>query len=72
MCPGRRWARRVASAQLEVAIQHAFKEKYSYNIAVQGLSGVKLMMVGWTRAFAVANEAGRGGMSVRVAAAFVS
>ncbi len=54
---------RMASARFEVAIQHVFKEKDSYNMAVRGLSGVGLVMVGGTRAF---------GGSVRVTAAFMS
>ncbi len=70
MCPARRRARRTASALLEVAMQSAFQEKCSYTIAVRGLFGEGSVTVRRMRAFAEANETGRGGVLVAVAAAF--
>ncbi len=72
MCPARRRVRRTASALLEVALQSAFQEKCSYTMAVRGLLGEGLVTVRRIRAFAVANEMGRGGVSVAVAAAFAN
>ncbi len=72
MCPARRRARRTASALLEVAMQSAFQEKCSYTMAVRGLLGEGSVTVRRIRAFAVANEMGRGGVSVAVAAAFAN
>ncbi len=63
MCPARRRARRTASALLEVALQSAFQEKCSYTMAVRGLLGEGSVTVRRIRAFAVANEMGRGGVS---------
>ncbi len=65
VCPDRRRARRTASALLEVAM-----EKCSYTMVVRGLLDWGLVTVRRMRAFAVANEMGRGGVSVAVAAAF--
>ncbi len=70
MCPARRRARRAASALLEVALQSAFQEKCSYTTAVRGLLDGGSMTMRRMRAFAVANEMGRGG--VAVAAAFAN
>ncbi len=70
MCPARRRARRTASALLEVAMQSAIQEKYT--MAVSGLLGVGSETARRMRSFAVANEMGRGGMSVAVAAAFAN
>ncbi len=70
MCPARRRTRRTASALLEVALQSAFQEKCSYTMAVWGLLGE--VTVRRIRAFAVANEMGRGGVSVAVAASFAN
>ncbi len=64
VCPVRRRARRAASALLEVAMQSAFQEKCSYTMAVRGLLGEGSVTVRRFRAFVVANEMGRGGMSV--------
>ncbi len=72
MCPARRRARRTASVLLEVALQSAFQEKCSYTMAVRGLLGEGSVTVRRIRAFAVANEMGRGGVSVAVAAAFAN
>ncbi len=71
MCPARRRARRAASALLEVAMQSAF-QKCSYTMAVRGLLGEGSVTVRRMRAFAVANEMGRGGVLVAVAAAFAN
>ncbi len=69
MCPDRRWARRTASARLEVAMQSAFQKKCSSTMAVQGLLDGGSLMVRRMRAITVANEMGRGGVSVAVAMA---
>ncbi len=69
MCPDRRRARRTASALLEVALQSAFQEKCSYTMFVRGLFEELVRRI---RAFAVANETDRGGVSVVVAAAFAN
>ncbi len=52
-------------------MQSAFQEKCSYTMAVRGLLDGGSVMVRRMRAFAVANEMGRGGVSAVVAAAFV-
>ncbi len=70
MCPARRRARRTASALLEVAMTSIFQEKCSYTMFVRGLLGEGSVTVRRMRAFAVANEMGRGGVSVAVAVAF--
>ncbi len=70
MCSARRRARRTASALLEVAMQSAFQEKCPYTKAVRGLLDGGSVMVRRMRTFVVANELGRGGVSVAVAAAF--
>ncbi len=72
MCPARRQARRTASALLEVAMQSAFQEKCSYTMAVRGLLGEGSVTVRRMRAFTVANEMGRGGVSVSLAAALAN
>ncbi len=72
MCPARRRARRTASALLEVAMQSDFKEKCSYTMAVRVLLDGGSVTVCRMIAFAVANEIGRGGVSVAVAAAFAN
>ncbi len=72
MCPARRQAKRTASALLEVAIQTAFQEKCLYTMVVRGLLGEGSVTVRRMRAFSVANEMGRGGVSVAVAAAFTN
>ncbi len=51
-------------------MQSAFQEKCSYTMAVRGLLGELSVTVRRMRAFAVANEMGRGGVSV--AAAFAN
>ncbi len=56
----------------EVAVQSAFQEKCSYTMAVRGLLGEGSVTVCRMRAFAVANEMGRGGVSVAVAAVFAN
>ncbi len=53
-------------------MQSAFQEKCSYTVAVRGLLGEGSVTVRRMRAFAVANEMGRGGVSVAVAAAFTN
>ncbi len=53
-------------------MQPAFQEKCSYTMAVRGLLGEGSVTVRQIRAFAVANEVGRGGVSVVVAAAFAN
>ncbi len=53
-------------------MQSAFQEKCSYTTAVRGLLDGGSMMMRRMRAFAVANEMGRGGVSVAVAAAFAN
>ncbi len=53
MCPARRRARRAASALLEVAMQPAFQEKFSYTLAVRGLLDGGSVTVHRMRAFAV-------------------
>ncbi len=65
-------ARRTASALLEVVMQPAFQEICSYRLAVRGLLDGGSVTVHRMRAFAVANEMGRGGVSVAVAAAFAN
>ncbi len=72
VCPARRRARRTASALLEVAMQSAFQQKCLYTMAVRGLLGEESVTVRRMRAFAVAIEMGRGGVSVAVAAAFAN
>ncbi len=72
MCPARRRAQRTASALLEVAMQSAFQEKCSYTMAVRGLLGEDSVTARRMRAFAVAVEVGRGGVSVTLAAAFAN
>ncbi len=72
MCPARRRARRTAFALLEVMMQSAFQEKFSYTMAIRGLLGEGSVTVRRMRAFAVANEMGRGGVSVAVTAAFAN
>ncbi len=70
--PDRRRARRTASVRFEVAMQSAFQAKLSYTTAVRGLLDGGLVMVRRMRAFTVASEMGRGGVSVAVAAAFAN
>ncbi len=65
-------ARMKASARLEVAMQSAFQEKFSYTMAVRGLLDKGSVMVRRMNAFAVASEMGRGVLSVAVAAAFAN
>ncbi len=72
VCPIHRRAKRTASALLEVAMQSAFQEKYSYTMAVRGLLDGGSVMARRMRAFAVANETGRGDVSLAVAAAFAN
>ncbi len=72
VCPARRRARRTASALLELAMLSAFQEKCSYTMAVRGLLNGGSLAVRWMRAFAVANEMGRGGVSAAVAATFAN
>ncbi len=64
VCPARRWARRTVAALLEVALQSAFQEKCSYTMAARGLLGEGSVTMRRIRAFAVANEMCRGGVSV--------
>ncbi len=54
VCPGRRRARRTASALLEVAMQSAFQDKCSYTMEARGLLGEGSVTVRRMRAFAVA------------------
>ncbi len=72
VCPDRRRARRTVPALLEVAMQSAFQEKYWYTRAFRGLLDGGSVTVLWIRAFAMANEKGRGGVLVAVAAAFAN
>ncbi len=51
-------------------MQSALQEKFSYTMVVGGLLDGGSVMVRRMRAFAVANEIGRGGVSEVVAAAF--
>ncbi len=51
-------------------MQSAFQEKCSYTMAVRGLLDRGSVTVRRMRPFAVANEIGRGGVSVAVVAAF--
>ncbi len=60
------------SALLEVAMQSAFQEKCSYTMAVRELLDGGSVTVRRMRVFAMANEMGRGGVSVVVAAAFTN
>ncbi len=60
------------SALLEVAMQSAFQEKCSYAMAVRGLLDGGSVTVRRMRAFAVAHEICRSGVSVAVAAAFAN
>ncbi len=48
----------------------AFQEEFSYTTAIWDLLGVGSVKVRRMRAFAVASEMGRGGVSVAVAATF--
>ncbi len=59
----------MASTLLEVAMQSAFQEKCSCTMAVRGLLDGGSVTVCRMRVFVVANEMGRGGVSVAVAAA---
>ncbi len=68
----RRRARRTASALLEVAMQSAFLQKFSNTMAVRGLLDGGSVTVRRMRTFAVANEMGRGGVSVAAAFANLS
>ncbi len=72
VCPARRRARRTACALLDLAMQSAFQEKCSYTMAIRGLLAEGSVTVRRMRAFAVATEMGRGGVSVAVAAAFAN
>ncbi len=49
-------------------MQSVFQEKFSYTMVVRVLLFARSVMVHLMRAFAVANEMGRGGVSVVVAA----
>ncbi len=69
MCSDHRRARRTVSTRLEVAIQFAFQEKFSYAKTFQVVLGGGSMMVRRMRDFTVTSEMGRGGVSVVVAAA---
>ncbi len=51
-------------------MQSAFQEKFSCTMAVWGLLDDRSVMVSRMRAFAVASEMGRGGVSMAVAAVF--
>ncbi len=53
-------------------MQSAFQENCLYTIAVRGLLDGGLVTVRRMRAFAVANEVGRGGVSVALAAVFAN
>ncbi len=53
-------------------MQSAFQEKCSYTMAVRGLLDGGSVTVRRMRAFAVANEMGRGGVSAAVVAAFAN
>ncbi len=53
-------------------MQSALQEKCSYTMAVRGLLDGGAVTVRRMGAFAVANETGRGGVSVQVAAAFAN
>ncbi len=67
MYPARRRARTTTPALLEVAMQSAFQEKCSYTMAIRGLLDRGSVTVRRMRAFAVANEMSRGGVSVEAA-----
>ncbi len=53
-------------------MQSAFQEKCSYTMTVRGLLDGGSETMRRMRAFVVANEMGRGGVSVTVAAAFAN
>ncbi len=53
-------------------MQFAFQEKCSCTMAIRGLLDGGSVMARWMRSFAVANEMGRGDVSVAVAAAFAN
>ncbi len=72
MCPDHQRTIRMATIRFEVAVQSAFQEKFSYAIAIRYLLFGGSVMVRRMRAFAVANEMGRGFVSVAVAAIFPS
>ncbi len=55
-----------------MAMQSAFQEVCSYTMAVRGLLDVGSVRARRMRAFAEANEMGRGDVSVTVAAAFAN
>ncbi len=61
---------RTASTLLEVEIQSAFQEKFSFTMAVRGPLDGGSVILRRMRAFTVPNEMGRGGVSVAAAAAF--
>ncbi len=50
-------------------MQSAFQERFSYTMTVRGLLGEGSVMVRQMRAFVVASEMGRGGVSVAAVAA---
>ncbi len=52
--------------------QEDFQETLSYTMALRGLLGEGSITVRRMKAFAAANEMGRGGVSVAVAAAFAN
>ncbi len=51
----------MASVRFKVAMQSAFHEKFSHAMAIRGLLEGGSVVVRWMRAFAKANEMGRGG-----------
>ncbi len=53
-------------------MQFAFQEKCLYAMAVRGLLNGGLAILRRMKAFTVANEMGRGGLSVAAAAAFAN
>ncbi len=62
----------LVGALLEVAMQSDIQEKFSSTMTVLGLLDGGSVTVRRIRAFAVANEMGRGGVSVAVAVAFAN
>ncbi len=58
MCPDRRRARRTVSALLEVMMQSAFQEEFSYIMAVWGLWEGGSVMKRRMRVFTVVSEMG--------------
>ncbi len=72
VCPDRRRAMCTASTRLEMVMQSAFQEIFSYTMAVQAFLDGGSVMVSRMRAVALASVLGRGGVPVAVAAVFAN